>query len=48
MAGSYPEGFDYGVFLAMHGSALHNPPYGYDVRFVTLSPGEMQRARRWR
>ena len=38
-----PAGFRYGVFIAMHGSApgLHDPPYGYDVRFVSLQPGQM-------
>jgi glucose/arabinose dehydrogenase len=41
--GQLPRGYDYGVFVAMHGSApgLHDPPYGYDVRFVSLQPGQM-------
>ena len=44
-----PKAYDYGVFLGIHGSAmaqgdspsLHDPPYGYEVRFVSLRPGRM-------
>jgi glucose/arabinose dehydrogenase len=36
-----PSAYNYGIFLSMHGSALHDPPYGYDVRFVSLRPGKM-------
>ena len=39
--GQLPRAFDYGVFLAMHGSQLHTPTYGYEVRFVSLRPGKM-------
>jgi glucose/arabinose dehydrogenase len=39
--GSLPGGYDYGIFLAMHGSLLHDPAYGYEVRFVSLRPGRM-------
>ncbi|HKP54809.1 MAG TPA: PQQ-dependent sugar dehydrogenase [Chloroflexia bacterium] len=41
--GQLPRAYDYGIFLAMHGSApgLHEPAYGYDVRFVSLRPGKM-------
>src|SRR5205814_1408959 len=39
--GQLPRGYEYGVFIATHGSALHDPPYGYDVRFVSLRPGKM-------
>jgi glucose/arabinose dehydrogenase len=40
--GQLPAGYGYGAFLAIHGSTLHDPPYGYDVRFVSLRPGQMQ------
>ncbi len=36
-----PKGYDYGAFIAVHGSTLHDPAYGYDVRFVSLRPGQM-------
>ncbi len=39
--GALPRAYNYSVFLAMHGSALHAPAYGYDVRFVSLRPGKM-------
>jgi len=25
----------------MHGSTLHDPPYGADIRYVSLRPGQM-------
>ena len=39
--GQLPTGYDYGIFLAIHGSLLHDPAYGYEVRFVSLRPGKM-------
>jgi glucose/arabinose dehydrogenase len=39
--GFLPSGYDYGIFIAMHGSLLHDPTYGYEVRFVSLRPGKM-------
>ena len=39
--GRLPKAYDYGIFVANHGSALHTPPYGYDVRFLSLRPGKM-------
>ena len=39
--GQLPGAYGYGIFLGMHGSVLHEPPYGYDVRFVSLRPGKM-------
>ncbi len=38
--GLLPAGYGYGIFLGVHGSTLHNPPYGYDVRFASLRPGQ--------
>jgi glucose/arabinose dehydrogenase len=38
--GQLPEGYDYGIFLAMHGSVVRSEPVGYDVRFVSLRPGK--------
>ena len=46
--GQLPKAYDYGIFLAMHGTApatppdkpLHDPPYGYNVQFVSLRPGK--------
>ncbi|HMA32924.1 MAG TPA: PQQ-dependent sugar dehydrogenase, partial [Chloroflexia bacterium] len=36
-----PPGYDNGIFVALHGSMLHTPPYGADVRYVSLRPGQM-------
>ncbi len=38
--GLLPSGYSYGIFLGVHGSTLHDPPYGYDVRFASLRPGQ--------
>jgi len=38
-----PTYYENGIFLAMHGSLLHEPIYGYEVRFVSLRPGEMSK-----
>jgi glucose/arabinose dehydrogenase len=40
--GRLPKGYENGAFIAMHGSTLHDPVYGADVRFVSLRPGQMQ------
>ncbi|HYO50230.1 MAG TPA: PQQ-dependent sugar dehydrogenase [Chloroflexia bacterium] len=47
--GQLPPAYDYGIFLAMHGTApaqgddppLRDPAVGYDVQFVSLRPGKM-------
>jgi glucose/arabinose dehydrogenase len=47
--GQLSKAFDYGIFLAMHGTAprqgnnppLREPAVGYDVSFVSLRPGKM-------
>lgn len=47
--GQLPKAYDYGIFIAMHGTALRQgdepplrePPVGYDLRFVSLRPGRM-------
>jgi glucose/arabinose dehydrogenase len=39
--GQLPRGYENGAFIAMHGSTLHDPVYGADVRFVSLRPGQM-------
>jgi glucose/arabinose dehydrogenase len=39
--GRLPKGYENGTFIAMHGSTLHDPVYGADVRFVSLRPGQM-------
>ena len=36
-----PAGYRNGIFIALHGSSAHTPPYGADVRFVSLRPGQM-------
>jgi glucose/arabinose dehydrogenase len=36
-----PKGYENGIFAAIHGSELHNPAYGYEVRYVSLHPGKM-------
>jgi glucose/arabinose dehydrogenase len=38
---SLPPGYSNGAFIAMHGSTLHDPIYGADVRFVSLRPGQL-------
>ncbi len=46
--GQFPAAYDYGIFVATHGSAMaqgsspamRTPAYGYDVRFVSLRPGK--------
>ncbi|MDQ2808482.1 MAG: PQQ-dependent sugar dehydrogenase [Chloroflexota bacterium] len=39
--GQLPHGYDNGAFIAMHGSSLHDPTYGADIRYVSLRPGQM-------
>ncbi len=36
-----PAGYRNGIFIALHGSSVHTPPYGADIRFLSLRPGEM-------
>jgi glucose/arabinose dehydrogenase len=38
---SLPAAYENGAFIAMHGSTLHNPTYGADIRFVSLRPGRL-------
>lgn len=52
--GQLPRAYDYGIFLAMHGTApaqgddppLRDPAVGYDVQFVSLRPGKMAQGAR--
>ncbi|MGI8587690.1 MAG: PQQ-dependent sugar dehydrogenase [Chloroflexia bacterium] len=39
--GKLPAGYVNGAFIAVHGSALHDPTYGADLRFVSLRPGQI-------
>ncbi len=36
-----PKGYEDGIFVAAHGSQERQPAYGYEVRFVSLRPGQM-------
>ncbi|MGA7729740.1 MAG: PQQ-dependent sugar dehydrogenase [Chloroflexia bacterium] len=52
--GQLPDAYDYGIFLAMHGTApphgddppLREPAVGYEVSFVSLRPGKMAQGAR--
>jgi glucose/arabinose dehydrogenase len=39
--GLLPAAFENGAFIAMHGSTLHDPTYGADIRFVSMRPGRL-------